>query len=556
MLEVSVVSVPANAAATFSLKKSFNSEQEYNDYVKTFKTGLAELDESIDESTSGTPEEPEQVQETTKEINMDSKELEALVAAAAQKGAEDAAAKIRQEQAEKEARILAEQKALEEEARKEAEIEERVRVSVETAVERIQKEFESKLPELAKVEPEKVDDELGELKKALQDKQEELRAMRESKRSFTDRANGGNWEKTFEKDIVHGHLLGKITKKGWDTEFGKDLIEKVNAHSGVAVSSADFEQIVSTSVERDIQEELVLAPLFREIQMNAASMIIPILPDAGYAEFISAAGTGPSSAPHGNLEERSDTVGSPFAGIDLTEKTLTVKKLVSKSYLGNETEEDAIMPIMPLIQESMVRSHARAVESSILMGGIESAAGSPAASPYGPVRGVDALTPGWNGLVRLAFDDGKEFDAGASTDNIVTLDLFKMRKEMGVYGVRPQDVVYIISREAYYELIEDADFHDVNQVGANVATKLKGEVANIWGSAVLVCDEFSSHSAFTAWGIAVNPRNFVIPRLRGLRIEQEYSVADQNTVLVASQRYGFDQIHSTAGQVVNGYFSS
>ena len=62
-------------------------------------------------------------------------------------------------------------------------------------------------------------------------------------------------------------------------------MEKVNAHSGVGVSSADFEQIVSTNIERDIQSELVLAPLFREIQMNSANMIIPILPDSGYAEF-------------------------------------------------------------------------------------------------------------------------------------------------------------------------------------------------------------------------------------------------------------------------------
>ena len=64
-------------------------------------------------------------------------------------------------------------------------------------------------------------------------------------------------------------------------------MEKVNAHSGVGSFSADFEQIVSTNVERDIQNELVLAPLFREIQMNSANMIIPILPDAGYAEFTS-----------------------------------------------------------------------------------------------------------------------------------------------------------------------------------------------------------------------------------------------------------------------------
>ena len=88
-------------------------------------------------------------------------------------------------------------------------------------------------------------------------------------------------------------------------------MEKVNAHSGVQVSSADFEQIVSTNIERDIQNELVLAPLFREIAMTSANMIIPILPDAGYAEFASAQ-TASGSSPHGNLADRGDSLGSPL----------------------------------------------------------------------------------------------------------------------------------------------------------------------------------------------------------------------------------------------------
>ena len=138
--------------------------------------------------------------------------------------------------------------------------------------------------------------------------------------------------------------------------------------SGVEVSSADFEQIVSTNIERDIQNELVLAPLFREIPMNSANMIIPILPDSGYAEF-TANQTASGSAPKGNLDPRGDAYDpANGAGVDLTERTLSTKKLISQSYLGNETEEDAILPILPLIRESMVRSHARAMENAILAG--------------------------------------------------------------------------------------------------------------------------------------------------------------------------------------------
>ena len=119
-------------------------------------------------------------------------------------------------------------------------------------------------------------------------------------------------------------------------------MEKVNAHSGVGVSSADFEQVVSTNIERDIQNELVLAPLFREIPMTSATQIIPILPDSGYAEFTSNQ-TASGSSPHGNLAQRGDAYNPGSAGgVDLTEKTLSTVKLISQSFLGNETEEDAI----------------------------------------------------------------------------------------------------------------------------------------------------------------------------------------------------------------------
>ena len=139
---------------------------------------------------------------------------------------------------------------------------------------------------------------VNELKTELSDKKEEINAMRESKRVFGDRQNS-DWQKAFQSDIDDAWVMGLATGKGWNTKLGQETMEKVNAHSGVGVSSADFEQTVSTNIERDIQLELVLAPLFREIAMTSATQILPILPDSGYAEFTSNhAATG--SSPHGN----------------------------------------------------------------------------------------------------------------------------------------------------------------------------------------------------------------------------------------------------------------
>jgi HK97 family phage major capsid protein len=367
---------------------------------------------------------------------------------------------------------------------------------------------------------------VDELEKQLAEKSEEIMSIRESKRVFADRNGQGDWKKAFENDIIDAKFAGLATGKGWNSDYAKDVMEKANAMSGVGVSSDDFEQIVSTNIERDIQNELVLAPLFREIPMTSANMIIPILPDSGYAEFTAnQAATG--SSPHGNLAERGDTYGSPYGGVDLTERTLSTKKLISQSYLGNETEEDAIMPILPLIRESMVRSHARAIENAILAGDdADGAFGTGGAS--------------FEGLLHLARNDSDftQSSTAFASDTVTAAELLSMRKNMGKYGVNPSEVVYIVSQRTYFELLEDAEFQDANLVG-DMATKLNGEIGQVFGSRVLLCDEFATPAVSKFAAIAVYPRNYVIPRLRGVTIESDYEVANQRRVLVASQRLGF-----------------
>ena len=270
--------------------------------------------------------------------------------------------------------------------------------------------------------------------------------------------------------------------------------------------------------------------------MQSATQIIPIMPDAGYAEFTSNQ-TASGSSPHGNLEERGDTFGSPYSGIDLTERTLSTKKLISQSYLGNETEEDAILPILPLIRDSIVRSHARGIENALLVG--DHADG---------VYGTSQAT--FDGLVALAVaDSGTTTSATAfASESLTALDLLAARKKMGKYGMNPADVTYIVNTQEYYSLLQDAEFQDVNLVG-DVATKLSGEIGSVFGSKVIVCDEFATPAVSKFYAVAVYTKNYVMPRLRGVTIESDYEVANQRRVLVASQRIGFTDLIDGASSV-------
>ena len=541
LFEVSVVSLPCNQGATFGLSKSFGSMEDYNKHKQTFYT--ANLNDSADAVEIEQPSTAKATMETNMskennspesnpEFNLESFATEAAEKAVAQyamKQAELKAAelKLADEAAEKAATDVEVQKASEE--AKQEEHKTIVQAGL-TGAERLMSDVEKRIDARST----NLEDVVKGLEAQLAEKSEEIMSIRDSKRNFSDRQSTGDWKKAFESDIIDAKFAGLATGKGWNNDYAKSVMEKVNVMSGVEVSSADFEQVVSNQIERDIQNELVLAPLFREIPMTSANMIIPILPDSGYAEF-TANQVASGSAPKGNLDPRGDAYDpANGAGVDLTERVLSTKKLISQSYLGNETEEDAILPILPLIRESMVRSHARAIENAMLAGDdADGAFGTGGAS--------------FEGLLHLARNDS-DFTQSATafaTDTVTAADLLAMRKNMGKYGVNPNDVVYLVSQTTYYQLLEDAEFQDANLVG-DIATKLSGEIGQVFGSRVLLCDEFATPAVSKFAAVAVYTRNYVVPRLRGVTVESDYEVANQRRVLVASQRIGFTDLIDAA----------
>jgi len=526
LFEISVVSVPANQAATFSVAKSFDSENEYENWKKDFVkiTGQSIDIDSPEETVNQTViKETEMSENNEKDFNLEE---------FAKEVARKTATEIAMAQAEKQAKSDAEAQAAADEVEaenaliqeKKAEVESIVKAGTEGA-ERLMSDLEDRVSK----DYSNLETVVEELKAELAEKSEEIVNIRESKRVFATKGST-DWKDAHAQDIDDAFMLGKATGRGYETKFAQGVMEKVNAMSGVAVSSADFEQEVSQNVERDIQNELILAPMFREIPMSAATMIMPVLPDSGYAEFTgNQAATG--SSPHGNLAQTGDTYGSPFGGIDMTERSLSTKKLISTSYLGNETEEDAIMPILPLIRESMIRSHARSIESGLLVGNL-------ADGPFGTSNAC------FNGIVSLASADSDKTQSSTAfaSESLTAANLLAARKNMGKYGVNAADVVYIVNQQEWFNLMDDAEFQDVNLVGAELASKVKGAVGMVYGSPVVLCDEFATPAVSKYYAVAVNPKMFAMGRLRGMTIESDYEVVNQRRVLVASQRIGFIDI--------------
>ena len=509
LFEVSVVSVPCNQAATFSLAKSFDSEQDYEDFKKTFKSEEVSSSKEIDMSEAQTPEI----------------DLEAF----AKKVAEETAAKISMKQAEQKAADQAEaEKTAEAEAAKAAqdkEVQTKIRSGIETGAEKLvadlQKEFADEKANTAEV--------IEKYKKDLEEKAAEIEAIQNSKRDFSGRSGTGDMSK-FGQEFLQAKVLGAITGKGYETQFSKDLLEKAGVDY-TATTAAGIDVIVSQQFEEEVRQAQKVAPLFREIAVSSGATVLPLAPDAGAATF-SGAGIGDSSNQLSDAGDNNYTVSQVI---------LQAHRLIAGTYISNDTDEQTVVTLLPIVTSALARAHAIAIDSAILVGagaanistGLTGVNGTDNTSGFATVSGLTAL------------------DA-SGTDEVTPANLLALRKEMGKYGLDPSRVAFIVPTDVYYELIDASGFTDVTEVGSDLATKRIGVVGSVFGSPVVATDQLAQNlgaggAVTTTAALAINVDNYVIPRLKGVSIETEYSVKDQQNVIVASQSLGFNELFANSG---------
>lgn len=504
--EISVVSVPANQNTLFSLSKAFDTAEEF----KSFKMQFA----PNSESAKGLESSTEASSEVKKEMEMDPKQLEQMLADAASKAAEQTAKAI----VESQAKALAEKAAAE---KAEVELDARVKAAVasistvDTGAEKLLAEVEKRLAS-AEESSKSV---IAGLEASLKEKASEIEAITKSKMSFQEAKDGMSYG-----DKEKAVFLAKMAGKSIDgTRLGRDLVQKYGAH----VPSATWEQEVSLNLESEVRRRLVVAPIFRNIAMQTNVMTIPVNPEAGTATWVTNAEFGAVPATLG--------AAGPSAGGNAThalkEITLNAYKLATNEYTAYEEEEDSLLALMPIIRDGMVRRVARAVDKAFLLG---------AGSGSDPVKGLSI----WASNTTAT---GNTVAAGMNVAKLRTL-----RQGLGAWGLDPAEVIYIINTDTYYQLLEDTTFQTMNQVGSQ-ATLLTGQIGQIGGSPVLVSAEFASPGTGVAGAIAVNPGNFIVGNQRGLRIDTQELVETQRRVMVASLRTGMTRVTTNLGNAVTAH---
>lgn len=500
LFEVSLVSVPMNQNTLFSLSKSFESEEDFKSYKMQFA--------SDSNSAKGLDKLDNETRSTNKDIKMEENELKQLLADTAKQAAEQATSALMAAQAADRA------KALEKEAA-EKEFDARVKKAVadissgDTGAERLLAEVEKRLA-TTEADNKKA---LDGLQDALKEKAAEIEAMNKSKMQFRD-GSDANGVSTSDKEKAV--MLSMITGKSLsETTFGKNLIEKTGAH----VASATWELQVSTTLENEVRRRLVVANSLPNIMMNTNVMTIAVNPEAGLATWVTNAQFGTS-----------DSSGATQTHA-LGEITLNAYKVATREYQAYEEDEDAIIATLPIIRDAMVRRLARAIDKAFLVG---------AGAGADPVKGI-------------AIYDASATVAPTTAQAATVAHMLALRKDLGAWGLDPAELVYIVSTDVYYDLLDDSSsqsFQTMDKVGAN-ATLLTGQIGTIGNTPVLVSAEFPTKAATKEGAICFAPKNFVVGNQRGLRVDSQELAVEQRKVLVASMRTGLVQTTTSLGAGVS-----
>jgi len=494
LTEISVVAVPCNQDSTFSVAKSIDDNFEsfkQNFSIKKEKTNMDDFD-----------------------LEKFKKEFLGEVSTAAGQAATDAV------KAQKDAERAEAEKAAKEKAAKE-EAEKSIRSAASEEAQKLIDELKTKLNEKDGAFAEAV----KKHEEALASMKDEIAQLTTSRKNPVSAGIKAGLAEVSEKDVDTLVMLGMIKKCDmFETGYGKTFKERVkavNSSSSIQVSSESYETEFSTNLIRDIQAELVVAPLFDEIVMNSKQMTMPINPDRKNASWVDAVDYGTNGS-----------TGSALS-VALTERTLKTFKLAAKTFLTEETDEDAIIALVPLLRQHLVEAHANEIDRAFLVG-------DGSAKPKGLVTQATAA-----GAVQTSTAKGD------GSVLVTAKEIIKARRKLGLYGINLRDIALVISQDAYWDLILDDNWADVQQVG-NASTKLNGEVGNIYGMPVLVSNQFPAKAADAAFGVMVNKNNFMVARQRGATVRTDFDVEKDRRIFVATQRLNLEPLIETSAGSGNG----
>lgn len=219
--------------------------------------------------------------------------------------------------------------------------------------------------------------------------------------------------------------------------------------------------------------------------------------------------------------------------------TLRAAKFASEVLVSKEEEEDAIIAVLPFIEEEIVDFTSFDLEDTAQNG---DTAGSHRDTD---VSASDDPRKNWDGLRKAANAAGAERDGGAVKINVAGLRA--NRGLMGKYGVNPTQLAHIVGIQSYIDLLSDANVVTLDKYGSN-ATILSGELGKVDGAPIVVSEAVRTNLNATGVYQAANAKSIALTVhrkgfVRGTRREMSvqilrelYAESDQDALIVTTRQ--------------------
>jgi HK97 family phage major capsid protein len=234
--------------------------------------------------------------------------------------------------------------------------------------------------------------------------------------------------------------------------------------------------------------------------------------------------------------------------------TLTAVDLGCYQGVGADVTEDTLLPVLPRLQMMMAQGLARAKDDAILNGDVTATHMDTDIEALGA---TDHRTA-WSGLRYYGLNTSNcSTDCGTfNADNLLAV-----KKQLGIYGINPDDVAFIAGPSVLNQLLLLLDAQNnlvvttVDKYGAQAAI-LTGEVGKLFGVPV-VPSEFV-REGLNASGVedgvtetkttisAVNRKSWVVGDRRNVQLEQDKDIVTQTIKLVATWRGDFKAVFPAA----------
>ena len=381
-------------------------------------------------------------------------------------------------------------------------------------------------------------EEVAELKGQLKAYREQVNSMTTSKMHYQEQ--GRTSEQFSDRDKANAVFLSRALNKGvFDTRMG-DRMKAV-------LSDSNLYEAFSTNIYHEMQQQLVVAPMFRRIEINTRDFRIPVA-DEDQSDFVAQFPSGSFNAGPSDTTTVPTTRQATIGAVNIQPK-----KFMVSTHIAKDEEEDTIIPLVDFLRQAATRRLARGMDKAILRGD-GSITSDFSTSNALASAGVYASVV--KGIVELANSASLLSKTGTTITKATPANIAAARLLLGKYGLAlGENLAYITSVEGYNNLVTNTDFQTVDKFGSQ-ATYLTGSVGAIYGIPIYISEFMDSASAADAnLGVMVYKPGFVIGERRAMEIESEYLPQQQVTAMYLSTRMDFKALTTVSGAALSARYS-